>query len=173
MFALCGLSTTTRNKIEQGQAKSITRESYLNEKGRPGGLLVEPGGGVEGNNEKGKLGGGFCTLAPSGGGPQSNVAGAGGGKLSPSGFFDDQADLAWCFVLRVPPLALNGEGEVVVGKVTGSGGREVTGAPPVEPKRPLLSFWGVSNSTRVLAVVEAFALRSGLSRTLNRTCFNL
>ena len=129
---------------------------------------------MEGNNEKGKLGSAFCPPAFTGGGPQSNVAGAGEGvELSPSGFFDDQADLAWCFVLRVPPLMFNSEGEVVVGKVTGSGGRGVIGAPPVEPKTPPPSFWGVLNSTRVLAVVEAFALRSGLSRTLNRTCFSL
>lgn len=134
---------------------------------------MEPGGGVEGNNEKGKPGGGFCPPALAGGGPQSNVAGAGEGELSPSGFFDDQTDLAWCFVLRVPPLVLNSEGEVVVEKATGSGGRGVVGVPPAELRKLLPSFWGVSNSTRVLAIVEAFALRSGLSRTLNRTFFNL
>jgi len=128
---------------------------------------------VEGNNEKGKLGSDFCPLTLPGGGPQSNVGGAGRGKLSPSGFFDDQADLAWCFALRFPPLVLNGEGEAVVGKVTGSGGRGVTGAPPVESKRPPPSFWGVLNSTRVLAVVETFALRSGFLRTLNKASFNL
>jgi len=38
---------------------------------------------------------------------------------------------------------------------------------------PPLGFRGVLNSTRVLTVVEAFALRSGLSRTLNRTFFSL
>jgi len=128
---------------------------------------------VEGNNEKGKLGSDFCPLMFPGGGPQSNVAGAGRGELSPSGFLDDQADLAWCFALRFPPLVLNGKGGAVVGKVTGSRGRGVTCAPLVESKRPPPSFWGVLNSTRVLAVVEAFALRSGLSRTLNRTFFNL
>lgn len=128
---------------------------------------------MEGNNEKGKLESGFCPPALAGGGPQSNVEGAGEGELSPSGFFDDQADLAWCFVLRVPPLVLNGEGEVVVGRVTGSGGRGVTDALPVEPRRPLPSFWGVLNSTRALAAGEAFVLRSGLSRTLSKTLFNV
>lgn len=147
--------------------------NYLNENGRPGGLLFEPGGGAEGNNEKGKLlGSGFCPPALTGGAPQSNDAGAGEGEPSPSGFFVDQADLAWCFVLRVPPLVLNGEGEVV-GKVIGSGGTGVAVAPLVELKTSLPSFWGVFNSTRVLAVVEAFALRSGLSRALNKTFFNL
>lgn len=81
---------------------------------------------MEGNNEKGKLGGGFCPLTLAGGGPQLNVGGAGEGELSDSGFFDDQADFAWCFALRFPPLVLNGEGEVVGGKVTGSRGRGVT-----------------------------------------------
>jgi len=57
-------------------------------------LLLEPGGGVEGTNEKGKLGGGFCARTLAGGGPQSNVADAGEGELSTSGFFNDQADLA-------------------------------------------------------------------------------
>ena len=140
--------------------------SYLNEKGRLGGLLLEPGGGVEGNNEKGRPGAGFCPLTLGGGGPQSNATGAGEGELSPSSFFDDQTDLAWCFALRFPPL--KGEGEVVVGKPTGGGGRGVIGAPLVE-----LGFRGVSNSTRVLAVVEGLVLRSGLSRTLKRTFFSL
>jgi hypothetical protein len=49
---------------------------------------------VEGTNEKGKLGGGFCARTLAGGGPQSNVADAGEGELSTSGFFNDQADLA-------------------------------------------------------------------------------
>ena len=49
---------------------------------------------MEGNSEKGKLGGGFCPLVVAGGGPQLNDTGAGEGELSPSGFFDDQADLA-------------------------------------------------------------------------------
>ena len=128
---------------------------------------------MEGNNEKGKLESGFCTPALAGGGPQLNVAGAGEGELSLSGFFDDQADLAWCFILRIPPLVLNGEGEVVVGRVTGSGWRGVTGASLVEPRRPPPSFWGVLNSTRVLAAGEAFVLRSGLSRTLNKTFFSV
>jgi len=101
-----------------------------------------------------------------------NVAGAGEGELSPSGFFDDQADLAWCFALRLPPLVLNGEGEVAGGKVTGNGGRGVMSVSPVELKSPLPSFWGVLNSVRVLTVVEAFVFRSGLLRTLNRTFFN-
>lgn len=153
--------------------RSLWYEIYLNANGRPGDLLLEPGGGVEGNNEKGKLGDGFCPLTVGSGGPQSNVASAGEGELSASGFFDDQADFAWCFALRLPPLILNGEGEVVVGKTAGSRGRGVVGTPPVESERPPLSFWGVLNSTRVLAVVEAFALRSGLSRILNRTFFNL
>jgi len=153
--------------------RNLRHENYFSAKGRLSGLLLEPGGGVEGNNEKGKLGGGFCTPTLTGGGPQSNVAGAGEGELSQSGFFDDQADLAWCFVLRVPPLMLNGEGEVVAEKATGSGGRGVVGVPPAELRKLLPSFWGVSNSTRVVAVVEAFALRSGLSRTLDRTFFSL
>lgn len=126
---------------------------------------------MEGNNEKGKLGGGFCPPRLTGGGPQSNVAGAGEGEPSPSGFFDDQADLAWCFALRFPPL--RSEGGVVVGKVAAGGWRGVMGASLVESKRPPPSFWGVLNSTLALAVVEAFALRSGLSRTLNRTFFSL
>jgi hypothetical protein len=128
---------------------------------------------VEGTNEKGKLESGFCPPALAGGGPQSNVVGAGEGELSLSGFFDDQADLAWCFVLRVPPLALNGEGEVVVGRATGSGGRGVIDASPAEPRRPAPSFWGVLNSTRVLAAGEVFVLRSGLPRTLNKTFFKV
>lgn len=134
-------------------------------------MVLEPGGGVEGNSEKGKLESGFCTPALAGGGPQLNVVGAGEGKISLSGFFDDQADLAWCFILRIPPLVLNGEG--VAGRVTGSGGRGVTGASLVEPRRPPPSFWGVLNSTRVLAAGEAFVLRSGLSRTFNKTFFNV
>jgi len=133
---------------------------------------LEPGGGAEGNNEKGKVGTGFCPPAFTGGGPQSNAAGAGEGEPSPSGFFNDQADLAWCFVLLVPPLAFNNEGEVV-GMVAGSRGMGVADAPLVEPKRSPPSSWGVLSSTRVLAVVEAFALRSGFSRTLNKTFFNL
>lgn len=123
----------TRNE-EQRQAKSTTRENYLNAKGRPDGLSLESGGGVGGTNEKGKLRSGFCPPTFVGGGPQSNVVGAGEGELSLSGFFDDQTDLAWCFDLRFPPLVLNGEGEVVVGKVTGSGGRGVIGTPPVKPE---------------------------------------
>ena len=126
---------------------------------------------MEGNNEKGKLGGGFCPPRLTGGGPQSNVAGAKEGEPSPSGFFDDQADLAWCFALRFPPL--NSEGGVVVGKVAAGRGRGVVGASRVESRRPSPGFWGVLNSTRVLTVVEAFALRSGLSQTLNRTFFSL
>ena len=158
--------------MENMGRRSLCHENYINAKGRPGGLLLEPGGGVEGNNEKGKVGSGFCPPALPGGVPQSNATGAGEGEPSPSGFFDDQADLAWCFVLRVPPMTFNGEGEVV-GMVTGSRGMGVVGAPLVEPRRSPPSFWGVLNSTRVLAVVEAFALRSGLSRTLNKTFFNL
>jgi len=126
---------------------------------------------VEGNNEKGKLGGCFCPPRVTGGGPQSNVAGAREGVLSPSGFFDDHADLAWCFALRFPPL--NSEGGVVAVKVAAGGGRGVVGASFVGSKRLPPGFWGVLNSTRVLTVVEAFALRSGLSRTLNRTFFSL
>jgi len=151
--------------------QNLRHENYLSAKGRPGDLLLEPGGGVEGNNEKGKLTGDFCPPRLTGGGPQSNVAGAGEGELSPSGFFDDQADLAWCFALRFPPL--NSEGGVVACKVAGGGGRGITGVPPVESKRSPLSFWGVLNSTRVLGVVEAFALRIGLSRILNKTFFSL
>lgn len=145
------------------------RQNYLNAKGRLGDLLLEPGD-VEGTSEKGKLVG-VRTLA--GGRPQLNVAGAGEGELSPSGFFVDQADFAWCFALRFPPLALNGEGEVVGEKVTGGGGRGVTGVSSRESKRPSPSFWGVLNSFLVLLVVEGFALRSGLSRTLSKTFFNL
>lgn len=156
----------------QWSLKPTWYKNYLNEKGRPGGLL-EFGGDVEGTNEKGKLGGGFCVRTLAGGGPQSNGAGPGEGVLSPSGFFDDQADLAWCFALRLPPLVPNGEGEVVDGKVIGGRGGGVTGEALVELKRPESSFWGVLNSILVLAIVEAFALRSGLSRTLNRTFFNL
>lgn len=100
-------------------------QNYRNEKGRPGGLSLEPDGGVEGTNEKGKLWGDFCVRMLVGGGPQSNVAGAGEGELSPSGFLVDQADLAWCFALRFPPLELRVEGDVEGGNVTGSGGREV------------------------------------------------
>lgn len=128
---------------------------------------------MEGTNEKGKLGGGFCVRTLAGGGPQSNVAGPGEGVLSPSGFFDDQTDLAWCFVLRLPPMVLNGEGEVVDEKVPGGGSGGVIGETFVGPKRPVSSFWGVLNSILVLAIVEAFALSSGLSRTLNRTFFSL
>ena len=47
------------------------------------------------------------------------------------------------------------------------------GSSLVESKCLPPGFWGVLNSTRVLVVVEAFALRSGLSRTLNRTFFSL
>lgn len=75
---------------------------------------------MEGNNENGRLWSGLCPMTFAGGGPKSNVAGAGEGELSPSCFFDDQADLAWCFALRFPPLVLNDEGEVVIGKATGS-----------------------------------------------------
>ena len=128
---------------------------------------------MEGTSEKGKLVDGLCVPTLAGGRPQSNVAGAREGGLSPSGFLDDQADLAWCFALRFPPPALKGEGEVVDGKVTGSGGRGVAGVPSVESKGSSLSFWGVLNSVLVLVVVKAFALRSGLSRTLNKTFFNL
>ena len=135
--------------------------------------MLEPGGGIEGISEKGKLLDGFCVEIPVGGGPQSNTAGAGEGELSPSSFFDDQTDLAWCFVLRLPPLAPNGEGEAVDGRVAGSEGRGVTGVLSVESKRPSSSFWGVLNSVLAPVVFEAFALRSGLSRTLNRTFFNL
>ena len=114
----------------------------------------------------------LCVRTLAGGRPQSNVAGAREGGLSISGFFD-QADFAWCFALRFPPLALNGEGEVVGGKVTDSGGRGVVGVPSVESRRPPPSFWGVLNSVLVLLAVEAFVLSSGLSRTPNRTFFNL
>ena len=93
---------------------------------------------MEGNNEKGKLGGGFCPPRLTGGGPQSNVAGAGEGEPSPSSFFDDQADLAWCFALRFPPL--NNEGGVVAGNVAGDGGRGVVDASLVESKSPPPSF---------------------------------
>ena len=160
------------NGTTQWLSKSTWYENYLNEKGRPGGLL-ELGSDVEGTNEKGKLGGGCCVRTLAGGGPQSNVAGPGDGVLSPSGFFNDQADLAWCFALRLPPLVFNGEGEVVGEKVIGGGGGGVTGVALVELKRLVSSFWGVLNSILVLVIVEAFALRSGLSRTLNRTFFSL
>jgi len=97
-----------------GDKQNPRREDYLSAKGRPGDVsLLEPGGGVEGNNEKGNVAGGICPPRLAGGGPQSNVAGAGDGEPSPSSFFDDQADLAWCFALRFPPL--KSEGGVVVG----------------------------------------------------------
>lgn len=128
---------------------------------------------MEGTNEKGKLGGGFCPQTLAGGKPQSNAVGAREGELSPSGFFDDQADLAWCFALRVPPLMFNGEDEVAGVKVTGSGGRDVIDVPFMELRKSPLCFWGVLKSTLVPAVAEAPALRSGLSRTLNKTFFNL
>ena len=92
------------------------------------------------DREKGKLVSVFCTPTLGGGGPQLNVAGAGEGELSPSGFFDDHADLAWCFALRFPPLILDGEGEVVVGNVIGGGGRGVISVPLAELKRPPSSF---------------------------------
>lgn len=88
---------------------------------------------MDGTNEKGKLGGSFCVRTLAGGGPQSNVVGAGEGELSPSGFFDDQADLAWCFALRFPPLVINDEGEVVGGKGTGGRGGGIVGVPSAKP----------------------------------------
>ena len=160
-------------KMKNMVERSLWYENYLNAKGRPGDLLLEPGGGVEGNSEKGKLGGCFCPLTLGGGGPQSNVASAWEGALSPSGFFDDQADFAWCFALRFPPLRLNGEEEAVVGKAAGNRGWGVAGVPLVEPEGSPPSFWGVLNSTRVLVAAEPFALRRGLSRIPNRTIFNL
>jgi hypothetical protein len=108
-----------------------------------------------------------------GGGPQSKAAGTGESELSPSGFFDDQADLAWCFALRFPPPVVNGEGEAVGGKVTGSGRRGVIDVPSVKPKGPWWGFWGVLNSTLVPIVVQVFVLRSGLSRAPKSTFFNL
>ena len=120
--------------------QNLWRENYLNRKGRLGNLSLEPGGGVGSDREKGKLVSVFCPPTLGGGGPQLNVAGAGEGELSPSGFFDDHADLAWCFALRFPPLILDGEGEVVVGNVIGGGGRGVISVPLAELKRPPSSF---------------------------------